>query len=111
MNGVKGMPVRIVFLFCFINFGYINICWATPQMPNSLFFEGKEYPIDNDPMWDYFEKHPEKKPDPPSRMSALWRGYLAFFELRNKDLYLKDLRLKTALRRWVIWGTSDGNPS
>jgi hypothetical protein len=66
--------------------------FATPQMPNSLFYDGKEYPIDNDPMWEYFEKHPEQRPRFEGRMSALWRGYLAFFEFRGKDLFLKDLK-------------------
>ena len=62
-------------------------------MPNSLFFEGKEYPIDDDPMHDYFEKHPERKPRIEGRMSALWRGYLAAFEFRGTNLFLKDLKV------------------
>lgn len=88
------MIVRNVFLLCLVVVCFAQVSSATPQLPNSLFFDGKEYPIDNDPMEEYFEKHPERKPNPTSRMSALWRGYLAFFEFRGEDLFLKDLKIE-----------------
>lgn len=84
---------RVSTPLCFILCLCCQSVLATPQMPNSLFYDGKEYPIDNDPMWDYFDKHPERKPKVEGRMSALWRGYLAFFEFRGTDFFLKDLKI------------------
>lgn len=66
---------------------------ATPQEPDWLIFEGKEYPIEQNPIETYFAKHPDKMPNSNRRMSNLWRGYLAFYEFRDKELFLGDLKI------------------
>lgn len=87
------MTLRLGIVICLVLSMLSSSIIATPQMPNSLIYQGKEYPIDDDPMWEYFDKHPEKKPKIEGRMSALWRGYLALCEFRGTDLFLKDLQV------------------
>jgi hypothetical protein len=87
------MRRRLSILFCLVLCVSCHSVLATPQMRNSLFFEGKEYPIDDDPMEGYFAKHADRRPKAKVRPSGLWRGYLTFFEFRGKDLFLRDLKL------------------
>jgi hypothetical protein len=57
--------------------------FATPQEPDILLFEGKEYPIYyQDLMEDYFVRNPDKKPDAGDFVrSNNWRGYIATFKI------------------------------
>ena len=74
-------------LFCLVFTTFSFAISATPQRGNSLFFEGKEYPIEGDPMEDYFAKHPDRRPKAKVKSSGLWRGYLTFFEFRGEICY------------------------
>jgi hypothetical protein len=64
---------------------------ATPQIPDVLVYKGAEYPIHNDPLADYFKRYPERKPESDWVCSALWRGYVATFEIVDGSLVLKDI--------------------
>lgn len=66
--------------------------FATPQIPDTLIFEGRQYPVYNDILHAYFLKYPEKNPKRDDyRCSAAWDGYHATFEIVNSKLYLKDI--------------------
>jgi hypothetical protein len=43
-------------------------------------------------MEPFFEKHPDKRPKDEAGCTALWRGYVATFEIRNKRLILNDIK-------------------
>jgi len=71
------------------------LCFGTPQIPDNIYFQGKLFSIDRRlfPLEEYWSnEHPM-----PRRISgfptstALFRGYVATWELTNK-LYLKSLR-------------------
>lgn len=84
------MRVIIIFLIALL-------CWldamATAQMSDRIIYKGKEYILRNNPLEEYFEKYPEKQPRGGVVSSALWRGYVATFEVRNDMLYLKDIEV------------------
>lgn len=67
--------------------------FATAQYPDKIYFEGKQYSLHSNPMEDYFEKYPDKKPKSGIVSSALWRGYVATFEILDEELYLKDIEI------------------
>jgi len=71
---------------------FSNAVFATAQAPEKLIYQGKEYSLQTHPLAKYFEKHPEKKPDTGGMWNtALSRGYVATFEIKNKELFLKDI--------------------
>ena len=72
---------------------------ATPQEPNYITFQGKDYPIHDDPFDDYFGRHPEKKPKTDTRRSSLWRGYVTYYEVKDGFLMLKDIRVYAGMVR------------
>ncbi|MBM4153329.1 MAG: hypothetical protein FJ220_07405 [Kiritimatiellaceae bacterium] len=66
---------------------------ATAQYPDKLLYDGKEYGLHTNPMEQYFRAYPEKKPSDGVRSSALWRGYVATFEIKTNTLILKDIEV------------------
>ena len=67
---------------------------ATAQYPDKIFYEGKEYMLHSNPMEAYFQKFPDKKPSGGIISSALWRGYVATFEITDGVLRLKDIEIR-----------------
>jgi hypothetical protein len=77
--------------------------FATGQVADKLFFEGKKYSLLSNPLEQYYKKNPEKKlpmvayENGPLKYypscSALWRGYIATFELIGGRLYLTELKV------------------
>ena len=64
--------------------------FATAQAPDKIIYKGQEYSLLVNPMEAYFDMHPERRPR--GRMStALWRGYVATFQVRGERLVLKDI--------------------
>jgi hypothetical protein len=65
--------------------------FGTPQIPDFLIYKGETYPIyRNSPMGDYFEENPDKQPKE-GGSTAWYRGYIAKFEIKNNELFLKDI--------------------
>lgn len=73
----------------------INL-FATAQYPDKIFYKGKEYSLQTNPMESYFKKYPDKKPRTEIISSALWRGYVATFEFSDNLLILKDINIRIA---------------
>jgi hypothetical protein len=81
--------MRGLVALCFSLSVAAHVVWATPQMPDIVIYEGKEYPIQIELLADYFKKYPERKPATTMVCSALWRGYIATFEFVEGTLSLK----------------------
>ena len=71
-------------------------------MENWFIYQRKEYPIEHDPVGSYFVKHPEKKPEPSPQNwnSSLSRGYVSWYELRDEQLFLSDLKIWQGPNSW-----------
>lgn len=87
MKGFKLFYVTLILIVSTINI------FATAQAPDKIFYNGKEYKLHSNPMEVYFKKFPEKKPKSSVISSALWRGYIATFEITENNLFLKDIEI------------------
>jgi hypothetical protein len=70
----------------------VNTALATAQIPDRIIIKGKSYDLFTNPMEEYFDKNPEKRPYG-TISTALWRGYVATFELENNQLVLRDIEI------------------
>jgi hypothetical protein len=68
--------------------------YATAQYPDKIIFNGKEYSLHSNPLEIYFEKNPDKRPKGGVMSTALWRGYVATFEVRDSQLFVKDIQIE-----------------
>lgn len=68
--------------------------FATAQYPDKIIYNGKEYSLQSNPLEAYFEKYPDKRPKGGIISTALWRGYVATFEIRDNQLFLKDIEIE-----------------
>ena len=63
--------------------------WATAQFPEILIYEGEKVGIYSEPLEQYFNKdHPKPLKWMQATCSAIWRGYLGTWEIKNDKLYL-----------------------
>jgi len=84
------MKKTITTLLIFITIGIAKAeILMTAQYPDKITYNGTEYNLNSNPLEPYFEKHPDKKPGMVS--TALWRGYVAHFEIINNELYVTDM--------------------
>ncbi|MEQ3665386.1 MULTISPECIES: hypothetical protein [unclassified Olleya] len=63
----------------------------TRQIRDKLIYENQEYYLNTELIELYFRQHPEKRPKFEISCSALWRGYVAIFEVKNNKLLIKEL--------------------
>jgi len=70
--------------------------FGTAQTPDKLVYNGKEYRLHSNPMESYFEKFPDKRPKSNVMSTGLWRGYIATFEVKDNQLYLKDIEIQVS---------------
>jgi hypothetical protein len=68
--------------------------FATAQYPDKIFFDVKEYSLHSNPLESYFEKNPDRRPKGGVMSTALWRGYVATFEVRDSQLFVKDIQIQ-----------------
>lgn len=66
---------------------------GTQQHPDELICEGKKYDLDNYILELFFNTHPNKRPAPEVHSTALYRGYIATFEIIEKKIYLIDVKI------------------
>lgn len=82
-------------LITFIIIGlYFFPCTATVQQKDVLIYNGESYYLQKEYLEEYFECYPEKKPKGNIVSSDLWRGYIAFFVVIDKQIYLVDLQIR-----------------
>ena len=86
--------------------------FGTVQKPDKIIYRGKEYNsenysmvynLENYPMEEYFEKYPDKRPKSDVTSTALWRGYVATFEIQDGQLYLKDIEIEISTKVKSDW--------
>lgn len=80
------------FIIILTLFAVLNV-FATAQYPDKLIYNGIEYNLQSNPLEIYFQKNPDKRPKGTIISSALWRGYVATFEIIDKELFLKDIQI------------------
>ncbi|HUF04340.1 MAG TPA: hypothetical protein VMM38_09210 [Aridibacter sp.] len=68
--------------------------FATAQIPDKLIYKGETHFLHSNPLEVYFDKFPEKRPKGGVMSSALWRGYVATFELKDGELILNDVEIQ-----------------
>lgn len=68
--------------------------FATAQIPDIIIYDGKEYSLNSNPLESFFKMYPDKRPKREVISTALWRGYVATFEFKDKQLFLKDIEIK-----------------
>ncbi|MFC4096600.1 hypothetical protein [Euzebyella saccharophila] len=66
----------------------------TAQYPDKIKFKGKEYNLNSNPLEPYFEKYPDKRPKGGIMSTALWRGYVAHFEIIDEQLFVIDIEIE-----------------
>jgi hypothetical protein len=68
--------------------------YPTAQYPDKIIYNGKEYSLNVNPLESYFARNPERRPKGGISSTALWRGYVATFEIINNELILKDIKIE-----------------
>ncbi|CAM4153018.1 hypothetical protein FLJU110815_19565 [Flavobacterium jumunjinense] len=63
----------------------------TAQYPDKIIYNGTEYNLNSNPLEPYFDKNPKNRPSMVS--TALWRGYVGYFEIIENELYLTDMKI------------------
>ncbi|MEQ1646102.1 MAG: hypothetical protein ABL959_21805 [Pyrinomonadaceae bacterium] len=85
---------RISLLFAVLVCGmFVTQAFGTAQAPDKIWYEGKLYDMQTNPMEPYFAKNPGMRPNKRNGSSALVRGYLATFEVVNSGLFLRDIEV------------------
>jgi hypothetical protein len=67
--------------------------FATAQQGDELMLDGKTYTISTEPLEGYLQKNPGKLPESNVTSTALWRGYVATWAIRDNRLMLRDVKL------------------
>ncbi|KKP52834.1 MAG: hypothetical protein UR43_C0010G0025 [candidate division TM6 bacterium GW2011_GWF2_33_332] len=78
--------------------------FSTAQISDKIIYKGKTYKLHCNPLESYFNKNPDKRPKSEIMSTALWRGYVATFKIKNKQLFLKDIKVmvsgKNSYKKW-----------
>ena len=85
LNMMKLLIIIVIYLNVAIN------TFATAQFPDRLIYNGVRYNLTVNPMELYFNNNPDKRPRPNVTSSALWRGYIATFEIIQNELWVVDI--------------------
>lgn len=85
------MKKRYHILFVIISIFFNQNVFGTAQFPDFLIYNGDTLSIYSNPLESYFESHP--RPDSlfaktGYHSTACWRGYIAYWELKNDSLFL-----------------------
>ena len=67
---------------------------ATVQTPDRILRDGQKYSLLNYPLEYYFAQHPDRRPQGVVLSSDLWRGYIATFEIKDKQVFVKDIAVR-----------------
>ena len=60
----------------------------TKQAQDILHYNQTEYSLNQEILEEYFREYPEKRPENDFVSSAMWRGYIAEFQIRENQLYV-----------------------
>ena len=82
------MKIFITIIFSVLTFIKVS---ATAQYPDKIIYNDIEYSLLTNPLEKYFEKNENQRPKGGVISSALWRGYVATFEILDNQLYIKEI--------------------
>lgn len=68
---------------------------ATAQAPDRITFDGEEHSLHNNPLWPHLDRIEWTLPEEAVTNSALWRGYVAYWEIADGELRLLDAKIFT----------------
>jgi len=92
-------PIIKTTLFLFLALLPTAKSFATAQYPDILIYEGKEFSLHTNPLEELFSKNEDKRPKGDVTSTALWRGYVAKFEIKDGWLFAKEVNVKIVLDR------------
>ena len=73
----------------------MSICaFATGQISDKIIYKGEKYSLNTNPLESFFEKNPGLRPEPDVMSTALWRGYVATFEIQDNQLFVNDISIE-----------------
>lgn len=72
-----------------------NASIYTIQTKDILIYNNVEYRIETSPLEDLFLRQPELRPKSEFTSTALWRGYLAKFEIINSKVFVIDIFIES----------------
>lgn len=78
-------------ILLFVLSGFLSLAHATAQAPDVILIDGKEYSLNTNPLDRYLAKLGDKAPRFEAPHTALWRGYVATWELAQGKLYLRKI--------------------
>jgi hypothetical protein len=85
---------RAAKVFILAAIAYCSILvFATAQQGDMLLLDGKKYSIYTNPLAPYLETNPGKLPKSDVSSTALWRGYVATWEVKDDHLLLVDVAI------------------
>ena len=84
--------MKQLFIFLLTFFSILTV-FGTAQLSDIIIYKGKKYGMINNPMEIYFSQHPDKRPNGDLVSTDLWRGYIATFEVINKQLFLINIEI------------------
>lgn len=93
------MKILISILMSLFSFAKV---FGTAQYPDKIFYNNKEYSLLTNPLEKYFERNEDKRPKGGVTSSALWRGYVATFEIIENELFVKISKLKFGMKDPMI---------
>ena len=73
-----------------------GIALATAQMSDTIILDGKELPLNTNPLTPYLDEVKWKVPEEAMISSANWRGYVATWEISDERLILRDVTIRTS---------------
>lgn len=71
-----------------------SIACATGQIADKIIYKGESYALFTNPLEPYFELHPDKRPETGLMSTALWRGYVATFEIKDHQFLVQDIEIE-----------------
>jgi hypothetical protein len=89
----KKRKMNKILIFCFIVSFPVRLI-ATPQIDDTIKYNGIKYSLLTFPLELYFDKYPEKRPETRGMSTALWRNYVATFEILDNQLYLTNIEVE-----------------
>jgi hypothetical protein len=87
---MKAKTLFVIFLVFVI---FSSTVFGTAQSPDIVIYKGEEYRLLNNPLENYFQQYPDKRPKGGTISSANWRGYVAKFEIIEDLLYLVEIEI------------------
>ena len=88
---MRRITLALLTLLCTLTCG---IAFATAQMSDTIILDGKELPLNTNPLTPYLEELKWKIPEEAVISSANWRGHVATWEIAEERLILKDVTIR-----------------